>query len=289
MIVVRLCGGLGNQLFQYATARALAIRNNTELILDLNWFKNIPKSNTKREYELFRFKINARLPSPTMSFFFLICGSRFFSPICRLIPFFKIYKENQYNYDENAEFLTGNIYLNGYWQSFKYFQPYRNQICEDLKVLTSMTNADLSIASKIQNSISVSIHVRRGDYVSKTSAASFHGICNLDYYALAIATILKKFPEAHFYVFSDDMDWSKANLPINEKNSTFVTHNNSLSAVNDMRLMSMCKHHVIANSSFSWWAAWLNPSDEKVVIAPKKWFAHDPQPITLLPESWILL
>jgi hypothetical protein len=288
MIVVRLYGGLGNQLFQYATARALAIRCNTELVLDLSWFEAIPKSNTKREYELNHFNIKARQPRFAERVFFSICASRFFSIILNLIPLFKVFRESKFNFDERFKSITGHIYLNGYWQSYKYFESYRDQICNELKVLDSIANSDLLIASKIQDSISVSIHVRRGDYVSKPSAESFHGICGLDYYALAIATIFKKFPEAHFYVFSDDMDWSKANLPLNAENSTFVSHNNS-SAVNDMRLMSMCKHHVIANSSFSWWAAWLNPGDGKVVIAPEKWFAVEPQPKTLLPKNWIIL
>jgi hypothetical protein len=135
----------------------------------------------------------------------------------------------------------------------------------------------------------VSIHVRRGDYVSDAGTNRFHGTCSVDYYHDAVDRISGFAPASHFFVFSDGIDWAKENLRLRQP-VTYVDFNDGEKNYEDLRLMSLCKHHIIANSSFSWWGAWLNPNPDKIVIAPKKWF-NDPSINTddLIPNSWLRL
>jgi hypothetical protein len=131
---------------------------------------------------------------------------------------------------------------------------------------------------------SISIHVRRGDYVSNTTAAQ-HGVCGLDYYRRAVEYMLARLQSAHFFVFSDDPVWTRENLVL-PGDATYVQHNVATSAFQDLRLMSLCKHHIVANSSFSWWGAWLNPGANKLVVCPKQWFVDDRDTSSLSPANW---
>jgi hypothetical protein len=151
-----------------------------------------------------------------------------------------------------------------------------------------MSSRNLELAEEINTVNAVSLHVRRGDYVSNPRTMATNGVCPLSYYDSAIRYICARVDAPHFFVFSDDMDWVRENLNIDHP-CRYVDHNCSTESFNDMRLMSMCRHHIIANSSFSWWGAWLNPREDKIVIAPKKWFANSNDTKDLLPFGWATL
>jgi hypothetical protein len=135
---------------------------------------------------------------------------------------------------------------------------------------------------------SVALHVRRGDYLTNTSAANYHGVCSLLYYQKAIDLLSSQYSNLYFYVFSDDIKWAESNLTIPFP-TTFIGHNFGDQSFQDLRLISRCKHQIIANSSFSWWGAWLNSYENKTVIAPKKWFLNNKKTESLFPPSWQLL
>ena len=138
----------------------------------------------------------------------------------------------------------------------------------------------------ISQTNSVSLHIRRGDYVSNQKTNQTHGTCDLDYYQRCITEIEKEVENPYFFVFSDEIEWVKENLKINHP-AEYVDQNTGDKSYEDMRLMSQCKHNVIANSSFSWWGAWLNSYPDKIVFAPKRWFASDKHNTKdLIPEGW---
>ena len=184
--------------------------------------------------------------------------------------------------------VSPNAYLMGYWQSEKYFQFIEAIIRADFVFKQAMSNSNQLIANQIEQSNAVSLHVRRGDYANNPLTAATHGLCSMDYYMQAIQHIGECVYEPNFFIFSDDIVWVKENLKINFP-CFYVDGNYGEESYNDMRLMSLCKHHIIANSSFSWWGAWLNQYAGKIVIAPNKWFAHDTDVKDLLPESWVKL
>ena len=288
MIIVRLCGGLGNQLFQYAAGRSLSIAHQTELVLDLGWYKNTPASNTPRHYELARYPIRARVASANEERLCRLYSSRILQRLQLLRWPWNRHQETNFEFDSRFTNLKDNTYLDGYWQSFKYFEGVVDAIRSEFMPLPAPSALDQAIGDKVHVTESVSVHVRRGDYVTQKAAATVHGACPLDYYDAAMQIIERRVSSPHFYVFSDDSEWAKTNLTFPGP-AMFVDHNNSATAFQDMRLMSQCHHHVIANSSFSWWGAWLNPRKDKLVIAPKKWFSDDRSTSSLTPIDWIRL
>lgn len=294
MVVVRIYGGLGNQFFQYALGRNLASLLKTDLVIDTSWYKKIPKGDTVRIFELSRYKISGRYPKGTEAFLCLLYGNRLLRKIPFIFNFMKWHyiKEKNFLFDENILKLKGNLYLDGYWQSFKYFDQAQKIIRNELVTEIGFSELDNQIIKKIKKHNSVSIHIRRGDYVNNKQSFNVHGVCSLDYYNAAISLILSKVQNPYFFIFSDDLVWAKQNLSLpSSSNVVFVDHNNTENAFQDMRLMSMCHHNIIANSTFSWWAAWLNLTKEKIVIAPQQWFANKTlkEIQSLFPLEWILL
>jgi hypothetical protein len=176
-----------------------------------------------------------------------------------------------------------DVYLNGYWQSEYYFEPIKGILRKEFTLKEVLIGQNAELAERIKNSNSVSLHIRRGDYVDNKEVSEFHGTCSPEYYKKAIE-FLKAKGDLEVFVFSDDIQWAKENLRADKIN--FVAQNNP--GYIDMNLMALCKHNIIANSSFSWWAAWLNQSPSKIVIAPQKWFA-DPgrQTPDIYPKNWI--
>jgi hypothetical protein len=288
MIVVRLCGGLGNQMFQYAAGRSLSIIHKTELVLDLSWYKNIPGSNTPRKYELGNYNIQARLATKKEERFFSLYSNRIFKRISWLHWQWNRYQEMSFDFDINFPFLLDNTYLDGYWQSFKYFESIADIIRTEFLLSVPPSSIDQVIIDQIITTESVSVHVRRGDYVTQKAASKMHGACSLEYYGAAIQEVEKRITHPYFYVFSDDSNWAKMNLSFPGP-TVFVDHNSDATAFQDLRLMSQCRHHVIANSSFSWWGAWLNPKKDKLVIGPNKWFMDNRSTSSLTPNEWIRL
>lgn len=298
MIIVRLNGGIGNQMFQYALGRHLAEINSTLLKLDLTGFEEYKL----RKYELHCFNIWEYVASiEEIEAFKRKNNSRFAKLVSKTrkrlnFPYYPtsdfyqntiVVKESRFSFDPSMLEEKGNIYLDGYWQSEKYFNSIRNILLREFTNKYDQDIKNLELSKKIKNTESVSIHIRRGDYVHDTLTNQVHGVCSFDYYQDAINQITKRRSNCHFFIFSDDHAWVKENFNL-DYNTTIVNINDYSTSYEDLRLMSLCHHNIIANSSFSWWAAWLNKNPEKIVYAPKKWF-NDTKLITndLLPDSWI--
>jgi hypothetical protein len=193
--------------------------------------------------------------------------------------------------DENFWNATNDCYLYGFWQSEKYFGEYANDIRSFFVGSNLFNNENKKVIDQINdpNQIPVSIHIRRGDMVHNPDVKKIHGYCTLEYYLNAANTMMQKFENVRFFVFSDEPEWCKENFKPNAE-IVIVDHNQGLDSFNDIRLMAQCHHHIIPNSSFSWWGAWLNSSENKVVIAPKQWFAiNDKDTKDLIPSNWIRL
>jgi len=274
MVIVRLTGGLGNQMFQYATARALADRLGTELLLDTRAFAHALALNpyTRRAYALAPYKVRARLATAadleSWPVWVVEIGMRL-----RLVrPLFRRWHfESGIAYDPGVLALHEPVCLVGYWQSERYFIDIADRIRGDFTLQQAMTGTNAKLLELARSAGSVGLHVRRGDFVSLNDAAQVHGLCSIDYYRRAISLVKERCPECHFLVFSDDPQWARAELPL-DASAVFVTGNAETPEL-DMALMSACRHHIIANSSFSWWSAWLGYSPEQVVIAPSPWYA----------------
>ena len=284
MVAVELIGGLGNQMFQYAAAKALALKRNEKLLLDNRLFATY----NLHDYALHHFEVK-----PT----FLKEGQIIFEPsaiIEKIKTFvsgeriFTKYEEQGFDYDENLFRLPQrNIYLKGYFQSEKYFLQFENQIRSDFQITSSLQKNTLEMLQMIESVNSVSLHIRRGDYVSNAQTNDFHGTCSLKYYKQAIELIKKQVEKPVFFIFSDDILWAKQNL-ITNATTYFVDFTNAATNFEDIKMMSSCKNNIIANSSFSWWGAWLNGNKNKLVIAPGKWFnVDDHNTKDIIPESWL--
>ena len=190
-------------------------------------------------------------------------------------------------FDPNILKSSEDVSLAGYWQTEKYFSDIRDIICREFTVGCELGGQSSTIAEKVATSESVSIHVRRGDRLSNPRSMETFGVCSPDYYNACVSIIANGLRDPHFFIFSDDPDWVTKELRLDYP-TTYVTHNDATRNYEDLRLMSMCKHNIIANSTFSWWGAWLNPSPNKVVLCPRQWakLEHiDTQ--DLLPDSWI--
>lgn len=289
MVIIKLKDGLGNQLFQYSIGRRIAYSNNTSLRLDMTCFEY----DKLRQYKLRHFNISAELVAPQELAFFTEVGLRDLPTrlINRCKPYYRRYfiREKSFDFDANLLNAPSHVYLDGYWQSEKYFVDIKDLLRREFRVKDEPDEVNQEMLYRIQSVNAVCLHVRRGDYISDPKANQIFGICSLEYYKQAVVLLKKFVAEPHFFVFSDDPDWTQANLRLGHQ-TTFVTHNGGEKDYEDLRLMTACKHNIIANSSFSWWGAWLGDYSEKIVIAPKKW-ANDPKLNTRhrLPESWLAI
>lgn len=292
MIGVRLMGGLGNQMFQYATAESLARANHTGVAIDQVFLENSADIDTPRIYELDCFAFDEHFIQPSKRPFenpdAVYSGNkgklRFIKHLAKGTAW-HVYREPHHNFDSELLKQPNRSYLIGYWQTEKYFADIRDILLKDFEFKSEATGNNKKLLENIKQSESISIHVRRGDYVTNKHANAFHGTKDKKYYGMALEPILKKTKSPVLFVFSDDPAWCKQNLKFKQK-TVYVEGNQK--GFEDMRLMLNCKHNVIANSSFSWWAAWLNQNPDKIVVAPKKWF-NDPSANTkdILPEPWL--
>jgi hypothetical protein len=197
-----------------------------------------------------------------------------------------ILEEPHFHFSSEMLRLKRNSYVNGYWQSEKYFSDIKSEIQTEFSFKLPLSKKNSDLAKKINKLNSVSVHVRRNDYANNSNVNAVHGLCSLNYYMSAIQYVVERVEKPFFFIFSDDPTWVKENFKIDYP-FEFIAHNQGAESYNDMRLMSMCKHHVIANSSFSWWGAWLNLSDTKIVITPKEWFVKEINTIDLIPGNWV--
>jgi hypothetical protein len=196
--------------------------------------------------------------------------------------------EPHFQFWPGLRYVCTNAYLAGYWQSERYFFDCAQTIRDDFTFRLPITNQNTALVDQIKKSNAVSLHVRRGDYVNSPSTYAHHGVCSSAYYHSAIGHILNRVGPAVLYIFSDDPQWVRENLKVSAP-CIYVDHNRGPSSYVDMQLMSLCNHHIIANSSFSWWGAWLNPNVGKIVVAPKNWFARPVLTQDLLPSDWVCL
>lgn len=289
MIIVKLIGGLGNQLFQYAVGRHLAMLNNTELKLDITGFKEYKL----HRYSLSHFNIIENFATPKevarLQKYKRKLGRKWFLYNKFIADENKYAQERQFHFDPRILDIRGEVYLDGFWQTEKYFRDIEDIVREEITVKMPLAGKDAVIAQEIAASTSVSMHVRRGDYVTNELTNAYHGTCGLDYYHKAVSLIVENVSNPHFFIFSDDHAWVKENI-ILEYPITYVDHNDASKNYEDLRLMSLCKHFIIANSSFSWWGAWLSQNSNKVVIGPTKWFSNPKKKTTdtsdVLPATW---
>lgn len=289
MIIVQLSGGLGNQMFQYAFGKMLSLKNLTPLYLDDSFYNNSHTSNdtTARSLELFLFDLPTQIVTKKQlnkftSSYLLI------KHIYAKILNYKIVNELEFNYNPSFTILKGNLYLKGYWQSAKYFYGYERAIAKEFVFTKEVNKITKMMLQEIEKLTAIAIHIRRGDYISSAQANKHHGFVGVEYYKAAIRHIDNVVNTPFYFIFSDDPEWAHKNIMPEIKKGKIVMHNTGLDSWQDMYLMSKCKHNIIANSSFSWWAAWLNNNENKIVIAPKKWF-NDASINTkdLLPKTWI--
>lgn len=291
-IYISLIGGLGNQMFQYAAGRALSLRRQTDLRLDVSGFADY---HLHQGFELKRvFACPAKLATEAEVHSLLGWQS---GPLARRIlakPAFSALRrpelviEPHFSYWPEFENVPDNSYLAGYWQSDKYFTRYESEIRAEFAFQPLLDARSAELAAEIGHVNAVSLHVRRGDYVSDSKTLAVHGLCSPGYYSAAMDYLSERIDSPFFFVFSDDVCWARENLRMNFP-CRFVDHNHGARSFVDMHLMSMCKHHIIANSSFSWWGAWLNPSRGKIVVAPRQWFANDTPTSDLIPPGWVRL
>jgi hypothetical protein len=295
MVVTRLIGGLGNQMFQYAAGRALATRHNVPLALDISFLDVLTakRCDTYRPYMLGPFNISARILSSSESgLFYRNLSHRCSRMLCRItrrLGEYEFVLEKGTGVDDHYFRATAHAYLAGYWQSYKYFLDIEDQIRVDFTVNQPLCNEDNEMAALIATTTSVALHVRRGDYVTNERYARRHGVCSELYYRKALYALRERIGEVHVFVFSDDTQWAEAHLDI-PGCTTYVKHNSIARGLEDLMLMARCKHFIIANSSFSWWGAWLGRHPSKYVIAPGKWVAEGYREMgDLLAPGWAAL
>ena len=272
MVIVRLMGGLGNQMFQYAAARASSLRTGARVKLDLSWFDDEGSRVTpRREFELEAFDLPIELASEAE------IARSLRRRVFRRQP--RILSDPTLRFDPRV-LEADDVRLIGYWQSEQYFVDQADTIRRDFAIPAS----DAALESRLGSVESVSVHVRRGDYASDQTTNSLLGVLPLEYYEAAIERIKQLVPQPEFFVFSNDPDWTAEHLRIDAPH-TFMAHGRSH---DDLRLMSVCRHHVLANSSFSWWGAWLREGPDTIVVAPERWFLtprFDTRDV--IPERWL--
>lgn len=291
--IIKLNGGLGNQMFQYAFACALQNKFATDIKFDFSYFEDV-KSNeevTTRKFELGVFSFDyeeatkedlANIRKPGFE-------SKLKNTIAKKSP--KVFGINYVREKNNTAYDKSllkdyYLYFEGYFQNEKYFKQIRNDLIKKFSLKEPLDEQNQSVLNQIKETNSISIHIRRGDYVTLDYVNKIHGVCPIEYYKKAIEYIANKVESPHFFIFSDDIKWVIENLKI-EYPYTVVDFNQDKGWL-DMNLMKQCKHNIIANSSFSWWGAWLNENPKKIVVAPKKWTAKK-QKCDIVPKNWTKL
>lgn len=295
MLVVKLLGGLGNQMFQYAfglsleQARGQAVHFDTIELLDRSYKEQF----IYRDFELgifsrsipvaTSFEVNLFTYQPIG----LVERAYYKAQRCFRQP--SIYKEKQYYvYDSGVRTTHKNTYFEGYWQSEQYFDSYASLIRQAFAFKSNPSERNVLLARQLSTQNAVSVHIRRGDYVSNPLSNHVHGTCTPAYYEQAVRYITSRVSDAVLYVFSDEPDWVRQHMKFSYP-TVYVSHNQGKDSFEDLRLMSLCQHHIIANSSFSWWGAWLNASPTKIVVAPQQWMNGVTETGDLIPASWIQL
>lgn len=292
-VIIEILGGIGNQMFQFALARILADKNDSELLVDTNFYKETSRNlkNFPRYFSIGIFDLSYKIATEKKK-------KPFNNPLLKYriqrklgLKYPKIIKEKSFNFDPELLTMKAPIFLKGYFQSYKYFTGVENKIRQFYEFPDEkLDGRNEETRSRILAKPSVSVHIRRGDYVENRKTQEFHGNCSVEYYKKAINYLLVSIKDFNLVFFSDDISWVQNQFKDLPYEKIFVTGNLNENSWKDMYLMSLCDHNIIANSSFSWWAAWLNKNPEKKVVAPKKWFAdidQEQKSLDLLPPDWI--
>lgn len=287
MIYVRINGGLGNQLFRYAAGRALAERNRAPLVLDLSWYR--VEQTPPRRFVLDKLKVAGRLATwwEKIGLNQARNAPGRIARAIQLLPTFfpklRHIKNDRMEFQPEIYNAQGDLYLDTDCQSERYFKNIEPLLREEL-TLKSPTIFFSETKKKMEECNSVALHIRRGDYVWNPKVTN--GTMPLSYYEEAADFIASKAHSPTFFVFSDDLSWAKENLKIPYQ-MEFVTHPTDARDWEELFLMAACKHQIIANSSFSWWGAWLNQNPAKTVCAPKRWFADESKNTRdVVPAEW---
>lgn len=283
-IIVRLKGGLGNQLFQFARGYSLAIENGADLYLDRSYFYHDARHGgvMLRDWTLPDSVRDVSIGS--IASWLLRVDEKLGHVCSRCFDVGLIAEKGR------TSSRAGTVILDGYWQDARFFDRHTSALRAFMHPAVDLSSEAILLNERIERvSGAVSLHVRRGDYVTDSAAQQVHGVLGLDYYERAVQYVLKHVAEPRFFVFSDDIEWAESSLSLPGQ-VEFVRLPDT-SPVVDMYLMSRCAHNVIANSTFSWWGAWLNASPDKIVIAPKAWFS-DPvmnSRTAIVPSEWVRL
>ena len=288
MIIVRLQGGMGNQMFQYALGRALSLKNDTTLKLDIGILNETKNSFIKREYNLDIYNISAEIatkndiPSIHQNYRGDILIFKIYKYLERFIK--SKGKEKYFQYDPSILNTGPDVYLDGYWQSPKYFIGFEDIIKKDFTFKCKLSDKIINLIEVIKKENSVCVHVRRGDYVGN----KYHEIVGKDYYDKGIEYLNGKIKIDKIYVFSDDIGWCRENMafqfPVMFVEDEYKGEKNE----GHFALMKSCKYFIIPNSSFAWWSAWLSDYKNKIIICPTQWFADKSiNSNDLIPKEWI--
>lgn len=289
MIIVKLYGGLGNQMFQYAAGRSLSLKLGLPLAYEGEYFRHPERFGSHWSYQLGLTGADcAEWRSSWPRDYF----NQYYKVIRKLnnLNLYKSKKfffETPFTFDQRFLDINQSCFIDGYFQSEKYFQGIRQQLIKEFSPKVPFQNKNMEIADLIRSTNSVSLHVRRGDYIHNPAAAQVHGSCTIDFYRQAISFFESKVRSPYFFIFSDDLNWVRSNIEI-KGHAIFVDNNVGKDSYIDMHLMSLCRHNITANSSFSWWGAWLNSNQEKITIAPKQWYKDNSQgEDEICPASWV--
>jgi len=288
MVIVKLKGGLGNQMFQYALGRSLSLKYQTDLKLDLSFFNLNIKKITKRDYNLNVFNIKTELAGqkeiPLLN---RIIGRGLLGfilgKILKYIPVLNKGLERGFNFNENIMSLGPDVYLDGYWQSYKYFSDFEDEIKKDFTFKNNFSEKVIELSGEIKSSNSLCVHVRRGDYLKN----NIHESLSKDYYLKGFEEVNLKQKIDKVYIFSDDINWCKSNLQFSTPVVFVGNEYSGEIGEGHMFLMSKCQNFIIANSTFSWWASWLSKREDKLVVVPERWFKDGSKVDDLIPEDWI--
>jgi len=288
-------GGRGNQMFQYAVGRSLSLKYNTELKLDLNFLLNrtLRKNFVFRNFDLDLYNIKAEIASENESLPYTYYHSRVIRKLVGLkTKYFNgkydVVEEEYFHFNPKVKESRDNSFLIGYWQSYKYFEDIKDIIKKDFTFKSSISEKAKEMMKEITDSNAICVNIRRADYISNPDANKHHGVCNSEYFERAAKLIEEKVDNPKYFVFSDDVEWCKENIKFSN-NMVYVDHTYTGDRFSDyLRLMINCKHFIIPNSTFAWWAAWLNDNDNKIVVTPKQWFANqDINTNDLILDNWI--
>jgi hypothetical protein len=305
VVILGLGGGLGNQLFQYAFGRRMALANHASLQIDASGFEHMKHPNTaigERTLSLNHFRIagtfmrRAGPPPWTQTWLrrkVIKQWNRLSLVLERRKPYYmrrEVWEpeENHFRFDRclYERRVAGSVSFHGYWQTEKYFREIEHELRRELVVEDPMKGENLRLGLHMESCEAVAIHVRHGD---NAGAAAALGVLSLGYYQAAVRELRREVHDPHLFVFSDDTDWARTLIDFDVP-TVYVSHNSATQDYEDLRLMAICKHHVLANSTFSWWGAWLGKKPGQIVYAPRRYYQNVDRPNPdLYPETWRLL